>query len=190
MDWDCRSSCTRTPDSTPDPASSSFSTAVQSHRYRLKPEAAVEVRGPFKPISTNVPGTKICELTPRLARLADRYCLVRSMTHGNPGHDGGMHVCMTGHSTPAVDTPYFGSVAAKLLPTTHNVPPYVWVQNLAGDVQPRYLTGGFLGPAYSPVRVGTDLDTPAAPGFKMRVFDPAPEVPSDRLRSREQLLSR
>ena len=119
--------------------------------FDLKPDAAAEIRGPFKPIATVVPGMRICELMPRLARLADRYCLVRSMTHGNPGHDGGMHVCMTGHSTPAADTPYYGSVAAKLRPADATTfPPMSWVQNLAGDVQPRYLTGGFLGAGLQP----------------------------------------
>jgi hypothetical protein len=157
--------------------------------FDLKPDAPAETRGPFKPIPTSVPGTRICEHMPRLARLADRYCLVRSMTHANGGHDGGMHVCMTGHSNPAVDTPYYGAVAAKLRPATRNVPSYVWIQNLAGDVQPRYLTGGFLGPVYSPVRIANDLDNPAVPGFRVKVFDPPPDVTADRLRSRERLLS-
>jgi Protein of unknown function (DUF1501) len=157
--------------------------------FDLKPEAPNEIRGPFKPISTVVPGTRICELLPRLARLADRYCLVRSMTHGNAGHDGGMHVCMTGHSNPAEDTPYYGAITAKLRPASRNVPSYVWVQNLAGDVQPRYLTGGFLGPAYSPLRIGTDLDTPAAPGFRVKVFDPPADVSTERLWSRDRLLT-
>src|SRR5262249_42932992 len=66
--------------------------------WALKPDAPQDIRGPYRPIATNVPGMRIGELLPRLARLADRYCLVRSMTHGNGGHDGGMHVCMTGHS--------------------------------------------------------------------------------------------
>jgi Protein of unknown function (DUF1501) len=157
--------------------------------FDLKPDAPTEIRGPFKPIPTTVPGTRIGELLPRLARLADRYSLVRSMTHGNAGHDGGMHVCMTGHSNPAEDTPYFGAVAAKLRPASRNVPSYVWVQNLAGDVQPRYLTGGVLGPAYSPVRIGSDLDTPAAPGFRVKTFDPPADVPAERLRSRDRLLT-
>src|SRR5438309_4212151 len=116
--------------------------------WDLKPLAPDEIRGPYRPIATRVPGMQICEKLPRLARLADRYCLIRSMTHGNGGHDGGMHVCMTGHSNPAPETPYFGSVAAKLRPSTRNIPSYVWLQNLAGDVQPRYLTGGSLGAAY------------------------------------------
>ncbi len=65
-----------------------------------KPDAPTDVRGPYRPIATRVPGVPIGELLPRLARLSDQYCLVRSMTHGNGGHDGGMHVCMTGHSQP------------------------------------------------------------------------------------------
>jgi uncharacterized protein (DUF1501 family) len=156
--------------------------------WDLKPAAPADIRGPYRPIATNVTGMQVCELLPRLARMADRYCLVRSMTHRNGGHDGGMHVCMTGHTNPVESTPYYGSVAAKLRPSTRNIPSYVWIQNLAGDVQPRYLTGGFLGAAYSPLRVGTDLDNPSAPGFRMTAFDPAPDVPSPRLRERSKLL--
>lgn len=158
--------------------------------FDLKPDAPEEIRGPFQPIATNVPGIRIGEHLPRLARLADRFTLVRSMSHGNPGHDGGMHVAMTGHSQPKPETPYYGSVAAKLRPAAANVPSYVWLQNLAGDVQPRYLAGGFLGPAYSPLRIGTDLDNPAVPGFRVNAFDPPLEVPAARLRDRQQLLER
>jgi uncharacterized protein (DUF1501 family) len=158
--------------------------------WDLKPDAPSEIRGPYRPIATSVPGFRICELLPRLARLADRYCVVRSMTHGNGGHDGGMHICMTGHSSPTPDTPYFGSVVARLRPATSNLPSYVWLQNLAGDVQPRYLTGGFLGAAYSPLRIGTDLDNPSAPGFRVRAFDTPADVPRERLLSRYELLRR
>ncbi len=154
-----------------------------------KPDAPAEVRGPYRPIATNAPGVRVGELLPRLARLTDRYCLVRSMSHGDGGHDGGMHVCMTGHSRPAPDTPYYGAVMARLRPSLRNVPSYVWLQNLAGDVQPRYLTGGFLGPAYAPLRVGTDLDNPSAPGFRVQAFDPPADVPPARLHARQRLLA-
>jgi hypothetical protein len=153
-----------------------------------KPDAPEDMRGPYRPIATRVPGVRIGELLPRLARLADRYCLIRSMSHHDGGHDGGMHVCMTGHSSPVESTPYYGSVLAKLRPSRQNIPSYVWVQNLAGDVQPRYLTGGFLGPAYSPLRVGTDLDNPSAPNFRMTAFDPPADVSARRLRQRCELL--
>jgi hypothetical protein len=158
--------------------------------WDLKPDAPADIRGPYKPIATSVPGVRIGELLPRLARLADRYCIVRSMTHRNGGHDGGMHVCMTGHSQPAPETPYFGSIMARVRPARRNIPSYVWLQNLAGDVQPRYLTGGFLGAAYSPLRVGTDLDNPSAPGFRVKAFDTAANVPQERLLERSNLLAK
>jgi uncharacterized protein (DUF1501 family) len=154
-----------------------------------KPDAPEGIRGPYKAIRTAVPGLRVGELLPRLAGLAGRYCLVRSMTHGNGGHDGGMHVCMTGHSRPAADTPYFGAVMARLRPSTRNIPSYVWLQNLAGDVQPRYLTGGFLGPAYSPLRMGTDLDNPSAPNFRVKAFDSPRDVSQARLKQRFDLLN-
>jgi len=155
----------------------------------LKPNAPEDIRGPYHPISTSVPGMQICELLPRLAGIADRFALIRSMTHGNPGHDGGMHVCQTGHSNPLESTPYFGSIVAKLRPSTANIPSYVWIQNLAGDVQPRYLGGGILGPAFGPLRVGTDLDNPSSPTFRMKAFDPPDGVSNERLLSRGRLLT-
>jgi hypothetical protein len=158
--------------------------------WDLKPGAPDGVRGPYRPIATRVPGLHVCELLPRLADLADRYCVIRSMTHGNGGHDGGMHVCMTGHSQPQPDTPYFGAVVARLRPSTRNVPSYVWLQNLAGDVQPRYLTGGLLGAAYSPLRVGQDLDNPSNPDFRMTALDPPKDVPAERIGRRQDLLAR
>ena len=120
-----------------------------------KPDAPRDIRGLYRPIATSVPGVQICEKLPRLARLANRYCLVRSMTHTSGGHNDGMHVCLSGQSNgaDADDSPYFGSVMAKLRPATRNVPPYVWIQNLAGDVGNRYEGGGFLGPVYAPMRI-------------------------------------
>jgi len=88
------------------------------------------------------------------------------MTHGNGGHDGGMHVCMTGHSAAAAGHaallrlrhgPVAAGNAQSARPTSGTEP--------GRDVQPRYLTGGFLGAAYSPLRVGQDLDNPSNPTF-------------------------
>jgi uncharacterized protein (DUF1501 family) len=154
-----------------------------------KPQAPDDIRGPYRPIATAVPGMRLGELLPRLGRMANRFTLIRSMTHGNGGHDGGMHVAMTGHSAPAVETPYFGSVMARVRPATQNIPSYVWLQNLAGDVQPRYLTGGFLGSAYSPLRVGTDLNNPANPAFRFTGFEPPPDIQPGRLQNRMALLA-
>jgi hypothetical protein len=66
----------------------------------MKPQAPAEVRGPFKPIATAVPGVHINELMPRLAKLGRHYSLIRSMTHTAPirNHPDAMHNCLTGQA--------------------------------------------------------------------------------------------
>lgn len=65
--------------------------------YDLKPDAPREVRGPFSPIATNVPGMDICELLPMHARIADKFSLIRSCTHTYAGHNDGIPVMMSGY---------------------------------------------------------------------------------------------
>lgn len=156
--------------------------------WDLKPDAPESMRGPYRPIATRTRGMQVCELLPQMARLSERYCLIRSMTQPLGDHGGGMHVCLSGHSQPALDAPYFGSMVAKLRPSTRNVPSYVWLQNMEGDAGLRYQTGGSLGMAYAPLRVGTGLDNPSAPGFRVKAFDPAPGVTAQQLLDRRQLL--
>jgi Protein of unknown function (DUF1501) len=163
--------------------------ASQIDTWDPKPNAPDEIRGPYRPIPTTVPGTRVGELLPLLARLADRYCLIRSMTHADAGHDGGMHVCMTGHSLPKENTPCFGSVVAQLRPSQATLPSYVWLQNLDADVRAWYLTGGFLGPGCAPLLIGRGADHPAAPGFRFQGFDPPQDVSVPRLAQRRHLLS-
>lgn len=155
-----------------------------------KPDAPREIRGLYQPIATRVPGVHVSEMLPRLATLADRYCLVRSMTHGHGGHMDGMHVCLSGQSNGSNqdDSPYFGAMMSKLMPSRSNVPSYVWVQNLAGDVGLRYEGGGRLGALYAPLRVGKDLENPSTPGFRFSGFDPAPGLDGGRIAERLRLL--
>jgi hypothetical protein len=154
-----------------------------------KPEAPDGMRGPYRPIASTVPGTRLGELLPRLARLAHRYCLIRSMSHGAGDHDGGMHVCMTGHARPQESTPCLGSVVARLRPAQATLPSYVWLQNLDADVRGWYLTGGMLGPGCAPLLVGRGADNPSAPNFRFQAFDPPADVPVQRLAQRQQLLA-
>jgi len=135
-----------------------------------------------------VPGVQICEKMPLLAARMDRYCLVRSMQTTNGGHNGAMHICMTGDRRPDASTPYYGSLMANQRPSRSGVPSYVWVQNLAGDVKPWYHKGGYLGMAYSPLRVGKDLDNPSNPKFRFTAFDPPDDCPAERFGRRYELL--
>src|SRR5262245_47207792 len=111
--------------------------------WDLKPTAPEETRGPYKPIATSVPGLQVCELMPRLAKLADRLCLIRSMTHQHTAHPSAIHALLSGQSTPPADAPYFGSVVSKVRPSSRNIPSYVWLQDMSDDSGPRYHTGGF-----------------------------------------------
>src|SRR4029077_11006330 len=63
-----------------------FGSPSQHDTFDPKPDAPDEVRGELKPIPTAVPGTRICELLPRIARMADKTTLVRSLTHPYPIH--------------------------------------------------------------------------------------------------------
>ena len=66
--------------------------------WDLKPNAPADVKGPFKPINTKVPGIDICEHLPLMAKLADKYSLIRSLSHPSAGvHGSGHQWMMTGH---------------------------------------------------------------------------------------------
>lgn len=159
-----------------------------------KPRASSEVRGPYQPISTSVPGLQIGELMPRLARLADHYAIIRSMSHSVPVHDVANKMLLAGQSLPPVDAPSFGAVVSKLRPSTASVPSHVWLQKFGGGAappEPAYLTGGFLGMAHSPLVIGTNHEEhPANPAFRVKAFDTAEGVSLERLRARKQLLDR
>jgi uncharacterized protein (DUF1501 family) len=140
-----------------------------------KPNAPAELRGPYRPIATAVPGFQIGELMPRLARSADKFAVIRSMTHTVPVHDIANKMLLAGNRKPAADDPAFGSVVSKLRPAHAGVPGYVWLQKFGGGAappDPTYLTGGALGPAHAPLLVGTGhADNLATPGYKVKVFD-------------------
>ncbi len=158
--------------------------------WDMKPDAPAEYRGPFKPVATPVPGVRICELMPRLSRLADRYALIRSMTHKSSGHLDGMHVCLSGQSRPDRDAAYIGSIVSKVRPASRNVPSYVWIQDMEGDAGNHYHTGGFLGAAHAPLRVGKGTHNFAADNFRVTAFDPSVGMTATRLTERRRLLTK
>src|SRR5207247_11193472 len=104
---------------------------AQQDTWDLKPDAPVEYRGQFKPISTNVPGIQFCEHLPRLARHADKLAIIRSMTHGDVDHTSATHPLLTGRDLPrrevprSEDWPSYGAVLAKLGRGQGAVPPFI-----------------------------------------------------------------
>ena len=87
--------------------------------WDLKPAAPAEIRGPYQPIATTVPGMRISELHQRLATLTQHFSLIRSMTHvGNiSNHFDAMHHCLSGQADAPADSPYIGSILAKVRPS-------------------------------------------------------------------------
>jgi len=154
--------------------------------FDMKPDAPAEVRGEFKPISTNVPGIDICELMPELARVADKYTILRSCGIGNETweHSGGAY-WLTGNprrpSTPKY--PMYGSVVAKLRPARAAVPSFVAlgsIRNHSGDIDVNY-----LGPTYDPLTFN-----PVQPTDQVRTMLAAPQLDLSELdRSRALLQS-
>src|SRR5262249_10656557 len=88
-----------------------------------KPEAPAEYRGAQAAIAPNVPGIRITDRLPLLARIADKFCLIRSVSHDSPGHVNGTHTVLTGYPGDPIEAPPytprypdFFTVAHKVLP--------------------------------------------------------------------------
>ena len=165
--------------------------------WDLKPEAPEEIRGTFRPIDTNVPGVRISEHMPRMARVADKYAIVRSMHHASGNHPAAAYWMMVGSPmarlAPQVvtmsreDRPHPGSVLSKVLPAPANVPAFVMVPEAISPVGPERpgQHAGFLGAAYDPYRVNSD---PSSPGYSPGSLQPAQEVSGSRIDARRRLL--
>src|SRR5438132_964365 len=132
--------------------------------WDMKPAAPAEVRGVFRPIATNVPGIRITEHLPRLAKMAQRFTIIRSMTHTALFHNAATYFVTTGQPplrdilavTPTEnDFPHLGSQVALKQSTARNVPAAVSLPDSVSDGP--YTTpgqnGGFLGAQYAPFRI-------------------------------------
>lgn len=161
--------------------------------WDLKPDAPDGIRGPYQPAATSVPGMRISELHTKLPKLAQDFCLIRSMTHvGNiSNHFDAMHHCLSGQAGAPADAPYIGSILAKVRPDQRNIGSYVWLIKCVGDpvfCAPNIGTGGFLGAQYSPLFVGSANNHPAMPSFRPPEELFAVEGPA-RMEGRQRLLA-
>ncbi len=124
--------------------------------WDLKPDAPANVRGPFQPIPTNVPGIDVCEHLPHMARMADRYAIVRSVHHRSaPIHETGHQLMQTGRlARSGVENPHYGSVVSHLRGArTDGVPPFVVLPTPIGNTGVSVShgqTAGFLGGKHDP----------------------------------------
>ena len=143
----------------------------QLDTFDLKPSAPDTVRGPFKPVSTKVPGLQICEHFQQLPALMDKVAVIRSLAHDDPAHLSSGHATVTGQLAPVIksdkdppsakDTPHLGAVLSKLRPTAAAMPPFVMLPwkayhpSAPGGQAPGQ-HGGWLGTAHDPLLVTGD----------------------------------
>ena len=123
-----------------------------------KPNAGYDYTGPLNGVvDTNVPGTQLGQMLPQLAQQADKYSIIRSMTHGNNGHETAAYIVQTGHQPGGrLVYPSLGALVAKFKGHdggyTGLVPPYIVLTRPQG----RFDEAGFLGPRYRPFATGGD----------------------------------
>lgn len=147
-----------------------------------KPEATPDVRGEFKPIDTAVPGVRISEVFPKLAKVMDRVTLIRSLTSPEADHDRAAHHLLTGYRpSPALVYPGYGSVVSKIREDSRAaLPAFVAIPDA-----PFYSSSGYLSAAYDPFTV---LNDPNSPSFRVRDLTPPDRLTLDRLRRRREMV--
>ncbi len=126
-----------------------------------KPNAPSAIRGPYRPLKTNVPGIEISEIFPRMARHADKFALLRSCSHeGDAGHDTGHQLMQTGRAfADGVEHPHFGCVVSQVKGARGPMPAHVVLPDAnvsTGSNRPHGQSAGYLGADYEPWVLRTD----------------------------------
>jgi hypothetical protein len=163
----------------------------QIDTWDMKPDAPSEIRGPFKPISTSTPDIQISEIFPQMAKLADRYSLVRSCYHTAAAvHDTGHQMMQTGRLfTGGINTPHAGCVTSYLMGRRTDLPAHVIIpepMGRTGGNLPHGQDAGFLGKAHDPFALMAD---PSKPNFKVPDLLPPADLGEARLDRRRRLRS-
>jgi hypothetical protein len=118
--------------------------------FDLKPGAPDTHRGEFTEIATRVPGIRICEHLPKLAQCADKYVILRGVSHNLAAHELGLQYLGTGNRPlPALRYPSYGAVVSRELGAAKELPPFVAIPNESPDAT------GYLGVEYGPFETGT-----------------------------------
>src|SRR3954463_1933450 len=143
--------------------------------------APIEYRGPLGTVKTKLEGVHFSESLKQTAQVADKICVIRSMTHGEADHDRGTHNMFTGwRPSPAVQYPSIGTIVSHELGSRNDLPPYVCIPS-----QPNAFAGtGFLGSAYGPFSLGAD---PGNGGFKVRDLNLPGSVSEKRFEQRREM---
>jgi uncharacterized protein (DUF1501 family) len=148
--------------------------------FDLKPDAPSEYRGEFNPIETNASGVQISEHLPKLAKVADKFTILRGVSHTLAAHELGTKYMNTGNRPlPSLEFPGYGAVIAKEMPGEPDLPPFVSIPNSRQ-------VPGYLGVKYA------GLSTNATPQmgrpFAVRGISLAGGVTLEQVEKRQKLL--
>src|SRR5438094_878463 len=154
-----------------------------------KPNAPAEIRGPFKPIDTTVPGMQISEIFPKMARHADKFSLIRSVYHtATAVHDTGHQMMQTGRLfSGGIEHPHAGCVLGYLKGQRGEVPAHVLLPKPIGRTGgnlPHGQNAGYLGKQYDPFVLNAD---PADPKFKVPDLLPPDYISAVRAERRQKM---
>ncbi len=154
-----------------------------------KPNAPDEVRGPFKPIKTNVPGIQITDIFPQMAKHADKFSLIRSCYHtATAVHDTGHQMMQTGRLFEAgTEHPHFGSTLGYLKGGRGELPAHVLMPRPIGRTGgnlPHGQTAGYLGKSHDPFVLNAD---PNEKGFKVPDLLPPEYISAIRAERRQKM---
>ncbi|HND53534.1 MAG TPA: DUF1501 domain-containing protein [Pirellulaceae bacterium] len=163
----------------------------QQDMWDPKPDAPSEIRGPFNPIATSVPGTIFTEHCRNCAQIAHKFTVVRSHTHNDNGHATGYHYVMTGRRPPFPDGehpiptnelyPSLGSVVARELGSGGALPAYINMPHPMSAGGP-----GFYGAEFAPFVIEAD---PSQPDFEVKDLGQVEGISNSRQSRRQKLLA-
>ena len=158
----------------------------------MKPNAPVEYRGEFKPISTNLADVQVCEHLPLMAERMDQVCQLRTIVHGGSQHAEACHFMLTGYpqipdvaAQPVGSTvyPMIGSVVGREKGWRNDLPPNV--QFAGGRI--KYSGAGYMGSTYNPLQISAD---PSAADFQVQDVSLTKNVGLERTLKRRTVLDR
>jgi hypothetical protein len=162
--------------------------------FDMKPNAPEQIRGPHRPISSNLPGLQVNEHLPRVAKVMDKVTIIRSMYHTMKNHNSAAYYALTGHAPPSDDQrlrdslslfPAYGSVVDKLSPVQGDMPTFVAYPHVIADGS---ITPGqhasFLGKVHDPLFIPQD---PNSPDFSLPELSLPANLSYDRVMARREL---
>ena len=163
----------------------------QQDMWDPKPDAPVEIRGPFQTITTKSPGVIFTEHCRECAKITDKFTVVRSHTHTDNGHSTGYHYVMTGRRPTFADGEYplptnelfpsLGSIVSRELGSNGTVPPYINMPHPMSAGGP-----GYFGAEYAPFVIDAD---PSQPDFEVRDLGQVEGLSVQRSELRQRLLA-